>query len=182
MPEGLRRRSVRTESFSEIGNSKSLGPSSHLVENDPGHRRSIQVLLFKKKFLPAIRSGHKRQTLRFWKWRLTRAGQRSYIPGVGHIVIEQVEEVRLEDLTEADAVADGFATLEELRTALAELYPAQEAAGRKLFRVRFSLAAGNPPGAASAEAGSNPDGPPAAPQAAITLSPSEDDSSHPEKP
>jgi len=98
------------------------------------------VLLFKKKFLPAIRAGQKRQTLRFWKWRLMRAGQRSYIPGVGHIVIEKVEEVRLEDLTEADALADGFATLQELHAALAELYPANQAAGRKLFRVTFSLA------------------------------------------
>jgi len=73
-----------------------------------------------------------------------RAGQRSYIPGVGHIVIEKVEEVRLEDLTEADALADGFATLQELHAALAELYPANQAAGRKLFRVTFSLAPRDP--------------------------------------
>lgn len=68
-----------------------------------------------------------------------RAGQRSYIPGAGHIQILQVEEVRLEDLTEEDAVADGFQSLEELRRELAEIYPNHIAAGRKLFRIIFEL-------------------------------------------
>ncbi|MCS7237992.1 MAG: ASCH domain-containing protein [Thermoguttaceae bacterium] len=98
------------------------------------------MLLFKKKFLPAIRSGQKRQTLRFWKWRHMRAGQRSYIPGVGHILVTAVEEVRLEDLTEADAHADGFASLAELKAELEAIYPTQQAQGRKLFRVLFELA------------------------------------------
>lgn len=97
------------------------------------------MLLFKKKFLPAIRSGQKRQTLRFWKWRHMRAGQRSYIPGAGHILVTAVEEVRLEDLTDSDALADGFASLEELKAELAAIYPAHQAQGRKLFRIMFEL-------------------------------------------
>lgn len=68
-----------------------------------------------------------------------RAGQRSYIPGAGHIVITSVEEVRLDDLTEADAIADGFSSLEELKRELAEIYPANAAQGRRLFRVMFEL-------------------------------------------
>ena len=40
------------------------------------------MLLFKKKFLAAIRSGRKTQTIRLWKHQRMRSGQRSYIPGV----------------------------------------------------------------------------------------------------
>ena len=68
------------------------------------------MLLFKKKFLPAIRSGQKTQTIRLWKHRRMRAGQRSYIPGAGHVRLTAVDEVRLDELTDADARPDGFAT------------------------------------------------------------------------
>ena len=57
------------------------------------------MLLFKKKFLPAIRSGQKTQTIRLWKWRMMRPGQRSYIPGAGYVAIERVEPVALAELT-----------------------------------------------------------------------------------
>ncbi len=80
------------------------------------------MLLFKKKFLPAIRRGEKTQTIRLWKWRMMRAGQRSYIPGAGYIRIDQVEQVRLEDLTDEDAIPDGFATADALRTEINEIY------------------------------------------------------------
>lgn len=53
------------------------------------------MLLFKRKVLPAIRRGEKTQTIRLWRWRLMRAGQRSYIPGAGYIRVDQVEQVRL---------------------------------------------------------------------------------------
>lgn len=95
------------------------------------------MLLFKKRFLPAIRSGEKTQTIRLWKHRFMRAGQRSYIPGVGHIRITAVEEVRLEDLTDADALPDGFASANELRDELTRLYPERIAAGYRAFRIRF---------------------------------------------
>ncbi len=66
------------------------------------------MLLFKKKFLQAIRAGEKTQTIRLWKHRRMRAGQRSYIPGVGAIRVTLVEEVELDRLTDADARPDGF--------------------------------------------------------------------------
>ena len=53
------------------------------------------MLLFKKKFLPAIRAGQKTQTIRLWKYRKMRPGQRSYIPGAGYIRLTKVEEVQL---------------------------------------------------------------------------------------
>ncbi len=97
------------------------------------------MLLFKKKFLPAIRQGEKTQTIRLWKWRMMRAGQRSYIPGAGYIRIDQVEQVRLEDLTDEDAIPDGFATADALRTEINEIYAEKVAAGYQAFRVVFHL-------------------------------------------
>lgn len=95
------------------------------------------MLLFKKKFLAAIRSGEKTQTIRLWKTRRMRVGQRSYIPGVGAIRITAVDEIQLEQLSDEDARPDGFATAALLRTELAQLYPSQLAAGYRPFRIRF---------------------------------------------
>lgn len=101
------------------------------------------MLLFKKRFLPAIREGQKTQTIRLWKWRRMRAGQRSYIPGGGHILVDTVDEVRLADLTDADARLDGFETADALRAELNRLYPEQLKAGYQAYRIRFRLT--NPP-------------------------------------
>ncbi|GAB4132484.1 ASCH domain-containing protein [Thermopirellula anaerolimosa] len=97
------------------------------------------MLLFKKKFMDAIRNGTKTQTIRLWKWRRMKEGQKSYIPGAGYIVIDEVAEVRLEDLTDDDARPDGFATAADLRAEIAQLYPTAEADGYRAFRVRFHV-------------------------------------------
>lgn len=99
------------------------------------------MLLFKKKFLPAIRRGEKTQTIRFWKHRRMKSGQRSYIPGVGPVRIRAVDEVRLEDLTDEDALPDGFADAGQLRAELGELYGPQLDAGYQAYRVVFELLA-----------------------------------------
>ncbi len=95
------------------------------------------VLLFKKKFLPAIRSGEKTQTIRLWSARRMKAGQRSYIPGAGYIRVESVEPVDLSALTDEDARPDGFATVDQLRHELATLYADSLAAGHRAYRIRF---------------------------------------------
>jgi len=97
------------------------------------------MLLFKKKFLPAIRDGEKTQTIRLWKHRKMRAGQRSYIPGAGYIRVDAVDEVRLEELTDADARPDGFPTADALRAELHELYGEKLADGYRAFRIVFHL-------------------------------------------
>jgi hypothetical protein len=97
------------------------------------------MLLFKKKFLAAIRAGQKCQTIRLWKFARMRSGQRSYIPGAGYISITGVEEVSLDSLTDADARLDGFDTAAQLRAELAQLYPQQLASGYRAFRVTFRL-------------------------------------------
>jgi hypothetical protein len=99
------------------------------------------MLLFKKKFLPAIRSGEKTQTIRLWKFRHMRSGQRSYIPGVGHIQILSVEPVEVDELTDADAIPDGFPNAAALQSELRTIYGAKLAAGHQAFRITFSVAA-----------------------------------------
>lgn len=95
------------------------------------------MLLFKKKFLDAIRSGEKTQTIRLWKHRMMRSGQRSYTPGVGPIRITQVEAVEIDALTDADARPDGFADAESLKRELRSIYGDKLAAGYQAFRVVF---------------------------------------------
>ena len=97
------------------------------------------MLLFKKKFLEAIRAGRKTQTIRVWKHRMMRAGQRSYIPGAGYIHVSSVDEVDLARLTDADALPDGFDSADSLRRELSTLYAAQLAAGQQVYRVCFTV-------------------------------------------
>jgi hypothetical protein len=98
------------------------------------------MLLFKKKFLPAIRSGEKTQTIRLWKFRHMRSGQRSYIPGIGHIQIVSVEPVEIDELTDADAIPDGFPNATALQSELRTIYGEKLADGHKAFRIRFAVA------------------------------------------
>jgi hypothetical protein len=105
------------------------------------------MLLFKKKFLPAIRSGEKTQTIRLWTHCRMRAQQRSYIPGAGYIRILAVDEVELEALCDADARPDGFATADELRAEIHRLYADQLQSGMKTYRIRFALLAPDDPDA-----------------------------------
>ena len=95
------------------------------------------MLLFKKKYLDAIRSGEKTQTIRLWQHCRMRSGQRSYIPGAGHIRITLVESVDIEALTDADAIPDGFATAAELQHELRTIYGEKLAQGCQAFRVAF---------------------------------------------
>ncbi|OHB78760.1 MAG: hypothetical protein A2V98_06585 [Planctomycetes bacterium RBG_16_64_12] len=97
------------------------------------------MLLFKKKFLPAIRRGEKTQTIRLWKRRRLRSGQRSYIPGAGYIRVVTVEEVELDNLTDDDARLDGFDTAEALHAEISRLYPQPVVAECKAYRVVFEL-------------------------------------------
>jgi hypothetical protein len=97
------------------------------------------MLLFKKRFLPAIRRGEKTQTIRLWKHQRLRCGQRSYIPGAGYIRIKAVEKVDLEGLTDADARLDGFETADALRAEIEGLYGGKLDEAHQAYRVVFEL-------------------------------------------
>ena len=97
------------------------------------------MLLFKKKFLDPIRRGEKTQTIRLWKYRRMKAGQRSYILGIGYIAIRSVDPVEIDHLTDADALPDGFETAAALREELQTLYAKEIAMGFVAFRVCFAV-------------------------------------------
>jgi hypothetical protein len=102
----------------------------------PGIARR-HMLLFKKKFLDDIRSGRKTQTIRLWKIRHMRSGQRSYIPGVGPIRVTSVESVELDSLTDADAIPDGFPSATSLRRELRTIYSDKLNNGHQAYRIVF---------------------------------------------
>lgn len=95
-------------------------------------------LLFNKCFWKAIHDGTKRTTIRRWRTARLKAGQRAFAPGVGWLIIESVEQLDdLDALGDADARADGFETIDQMRQALAAIYPSQAGDGRQWFRVAF---------------------------------------------
>jgi hypothetical protein len=117
--------------------SRKMGPDRGQI---PARRHSgceKPMLLFKRRFLDDIRSGTKTQTIRLWKHRMMRTGQRSYIPGVGPIRIDSVEEVEVDKLTDADAQPDGFATAAELQRELRAIYREKLDNGHRAYRVVF---------------------------------------------
>jgi hypothetical protein len=97
------------------------------------------MLLMKKRFFDAIRSGRKTTTLRFWKTCRVRPGSAHTVPGLGKIHVEAVSEVDLRELRDEDARRDGFSSVRELRAELRKMYPQAHRAGRKLYLLRFSL-------------------------------------------
>jgi hypothetical protein len=99
----------------------------------------MSQLFFKKNFQDAIRAGTKRTTIRRWARPMLRIDQVAFSPGLGWLNIHGVEMVDLENLSDADAVADGFETAEGLREALWHFYPDHRVDGKKWFRVSFTL-------------------------------------------
>jgi hypothetical protein len=97
------------------------------------------VLLFKKRFLDAIRTGRKTQTIRLWPYRRMRAGQRSFIPGAGYIEVLSVEPVEIAELTDQDAIPDGFDSAAALRAELTQLYSDASGEDQQAYRLRFRL-------------------------------------------
>ena len=97
------------------------------------------LLLFKKCFLEAIRTGSKQTTIRRWTRPRLRPGTRAFSPGVGWICIENVDEVNLRDLDDLDARADGFESVAKMRRELRKIYPKVKSDGKTWFRVRFRV-------------------------------------------
>ncbi len=87
------------------------------------------MLLFKKKFLEAIRTGEKTQTVRLWKYRPHASRTTQLYSRHGYIRVHSVDEVELSDLTDEDARLDGFDSADALRAEIAALYPRQLAGG-----------------------------------------------------
>lgn len=95
------------------------------------------MLLFKRKFRPAILSGEKTRTIRLWRNRHVKPGGVYFAPGIGYLRVSAVDEVTLDDLTEDDARADGFASLAALKAELDRLYADAAHANRRWYRIAF---------------------------------------------
>lgn len=100
----------------------------------------MPALQFTRDLADAIRAGRKSQTLRATQPRGCLLGSRltllnGYQPTgslVGHAVIASVDQIATRDLTEQDAMLDGFATLAELHARLVAMR-----APEILWRVRW---------------------------------------------
>jgi hypothetical protein len=96
-------------------------------------------LLFKRQFVESIRNGTKTTTLRRWKYARLHPGARALAPSVGWLKILACQQIQQADLTEADARADGFESLQKLLKTLREIYPNQDHDGRHWYRIEFEL-------------------------------------------
>jgi len=97
----------------------------------------LPLLQFKKTFKPAILEGRKTTTLRRWRSCKWRPGDRVTTPGVGALVLESVDQVQWDMLTDADARADGFASLAELAATIRRIYPKLDGDGKAWFKLKF---------------------------------------------
>lgn len=96
-------------------------------------------LLFRKEFHEAIRSGRKRQTVRFWKQRPVKPGGRMHSPRLGKFLITDIVEIDPDRLTDEDARLDGFDSVAALHEKLRELYGSTRPPGRTCFKLTFEF-------------------------------------------
>ena len=97
----------------------------------------MSLLLFKKEFAAAIRSGAKTTTLRRWPRPRVIIGRRAFAPGIGWLMVEAVDLVELKTLTEQDAYSDGFASKAVMVRKLITLYATESNDGKLWYRVRL---------------------------------------------
>jgi len=100
------------------------------------------MLLMKKQFFDAIRTGRKTTTLRYWRRRMVSADSVHTIRGLGRVHIDSITKVAPSDLTDGDAQADGFDTLAQLSETLDGLYPPADRRDRQLYKVSFTFLQG----------------------------------------
>ncbi len=95
------------------------------------------MLLMKRIYFDAIRTGAKTTTLRYWRTPRVRAGGTYRIHGLGRIEVLTIAPTTLTALTNTDAQADGFADLPTLKRALRKLYSPMQRKARTLYQIRF---------------------------------------------
>ncbi len=95
------------------------------------------MLLIRKTYFDAIRSGAKTTTLRYWCRKQVLPGSMHKVRGLGVVQIDEVKCVEEDSLTHHDALSDGFESLDKLKESLREMYPPNKRKDRKLYRIRF---------------------------------------------
>jgi hypothetical protein len=87
-------------------------------------------MLFQRRFHERIRSGEIRCTVRIWQRSHVKVGGR-YALGGGAIVVDKIQETRIDDITAALARRCGFASLADL------LKTAKHGPGERVFVIDF---------------------------------------------
>jgi len=100
-------------------------------------------VVFAKSLREGVRRGRIRCSIRIWQQPRVRAGGR-YPMDEGHIVVDTIEPITLEDVTEDLAQESGFPSVAEL------LKVARHGSGRNVYLVRFHYL---PPGGWDVSAG-----------------------------
>src|SRR5436190_22176751 len=88
------------------------------------------MVVFAKQLREGIRRGRIRCSVRIWQQPRVTAGHR-YAMEDGHIVVDSIEPIALEDVTESLARESGFASVEDL------LAIARHGRGDRVYLVRF---------------------------------------------
>jgi len=88
------------------------------------------AVLFAKELREGVRRGRIRCSIRIWERPRVRVGGR-YAMDDGHIVVDSIDAIGLEDVTERLARESGFASVEEL------LATARHGRGDNVYLVRF---------------------------------------------
>lgn len=104
----------------------------------------MRQISFKQRFIAPILDGTKRQTLRtrttVETGDLALARCRYDRPAFARLRILGVERTQLGDLTERDAIADGLASLADMRQLWGRMYPDEPwRSDRRVFRIHFKL-------------------------------------------
>ena len=85
---------------------------------------------FKKELRPLVIDGEVTTSVRIWQKPRVKAGNR-YPLGAGHVVVDRISEISLEDITPTIARESGFASVVDL------LKTAKHGSGRRVFFVEF---------------------------------------------
>jgi hypothetical protein len=94
-------------------------------------------MVFTKRLREGIRRGRIRCTVRIWKYLHVKVGGR-YPMEDGYVVVDEIESIRMKDITSDLARESGFGSVEDL------LQIAKHGAGANIYLIRFHFL---PPGA-----------------------------------
>ncbi len=87
-------------------------------------------MVFAKKLRRRIKQGEITTSIRVWQWPHVKAGGR-YKLDRGHIVVTSIDEIGIEDITEAMAVESGFDGVDDL------LKTAKHGPGSMVYFIEF---------------------------------------------
>lgn len=99
----------------------------------------MKKILFKRKFLDLIISGKKTQTIRNWKNTKIQIGEvveATNIKDGVNIIINSINKKKFSEVTEEEAILDGFQSLKELKEEVSKIY---ENSDFEAYIINFSL-------------------------------------------